>query len=192
MTPAITVFAAVYWTVLVAELIGDKSIYTVTSLALRFPRRTVLAAIAIAYAVKMACAVLVGGFLLRLPQHLIAWISAVGFLIAAATVTFEVEEKEERNDVRRGRGALACFIPLFIAEWSDPGQVVVVAASARTAMSAVVWLAGTLAMTTKGTFALLFGVTLRDRMPRRVTRVVAVVSLTLLGVFALVSGVYSR
>lgn len=52
-------------------------------------------------------------------------------------------------------------------------------------MPAVVWLAGTLA-TTKGTFALLFGVTMREHVPRRITRVVAIVSLTLLGVFALV------
>jgi len=192
VTPAITVFAAVYWTVLVAELIGDKTIYTVTSLALRFPRRIVLAAIVLACAVKMACAVLIGGLLLRLPPHLIAWISAAGFLIAAATVTFEDEEKEKRSDGRWGRGALACFVPLFITEWADPGQIVTVAASARTAMPGVVWLAGTLAMTTKGTFALLFGVTLRNHMPRRVTRAVAVVSLTLLGVFALVSDVYGH
>jgi len=182
----LAVFAAVYWSVLIAELIGDKSIYTVTSLALRFPRRIVLAAIVIAYAVKMGCAVLVGGLLLRLPGHLIAWISAAGFLVAALTVTFEREEKEERTSGRWRDGALACFASLFVTEWADPGQMVTVAASARSAMPVVVWLAGTLAMTTKGAFALLFGVTMREHVPRRITRAVAIVSLTLLGVFALV------
>ena len=186
MNTGFAVFAAVYWSVLVAELIGDKSIYTVTSLALRFPRRIVLAAIAVAYAVKMACAVLVGGLLLRLPGHLIAWISAAGFLIAAMTVTFERDEQKEPVSGRWRNGAVACFASLFITEWADPGQMVTVAASARTAMPAVVWLAGTMAMTTKGTFALLFGVTMREHVPRRITRAVAIVSLTLLGVFALV------
>jgi len=181
------VFATVYWSVLVAELIGDKSIYTVTSLALRFPRRTVMAAIVAAYAVKMACAVLLGKLLLQLPPRVPAIVSAVGFLGAAAMTVLRKDDEEAPQTEDWRRGAFACFLPLFVTEWLDPGQLVTVSAAARTGMLGVVWLAGTMAMTTKGTLALLFGVKLREYVPQRMIRAVAAVSLTVLGFLALLA-----
>jgi putative Ca2+/H+ antiporter (TMEM165/GDT1 family) len=181
------VFAAVYWSVLVAELIGDKSIYTVTSLALRFPRRIVIAAIVVAYSVKMGCAVLLGGLLLRLPGRTLTLVSAVGFLAAAIAIVVRGEKEEKTPDVDWRRGAFACFASLFLTEWADPGQMVTVAASMRTGLPVVVWAAGTLAMTTKGMLALVVGVKLRDRLPQRLVRAVAAVSLTVLGLVALAS-----
>ena len=143
MKSAIEVFAAVYWGVLIAELIGDKSIYTVTSLALRYSRRLVMATLIAAYAAKMACAVFLGGFLLQLPPRIVAMVSAAGFLGAAVlTILRQERDDAERTAADWHRGAWAGFLSLFITEWADPGQMVTAAAAARTGLLAAVWLAG--------------------------------------------------
>jgi len=77
------VLLAAYWTILVAELIGDKSTYTVTSLTLRFPAKCVLAGIAAGFAGKMLAAVLLGRLLLKMPAHWAAALSALAFFAAA-------------------------------------------------------------------------------------------------------------
>jgi putative Ca2+/H+ antiporter (TMEM165/GDT1 family) len=183
------VFAAVYWSVLVAELIGDKSIYTVTSLALRFPRRIVMSALVTAYSVKMACAAFIGGLLLRLPGRTLTLVSALGFLVSAVVISVHREEETAPAEFGWHRGAIACFASLFVTEWADPGQIVTITASAHTGMPIVVWIAASLAMMTKGMLALFVGVKLRDRVPQRMVRAVAVVSLTILGVVTLVSDI---
>ena len=70
------VLVASYWTVLVAELIGDKSIYTVASLTLRFRARLVFLAMVAAFGGKMLAAVLFGGLLTQLPAGLVTAASA--------------------------------------------------------------------------------------------------------------------
>src|ERR1700676_3574935 len=77
------VFFAAYWTILLAELIGDKSIYTVACLSLRFRARWGLAGIASAFACKMLAAVLLGKLLLKMPQHWATAVSAAAFFAAA-------------------------------------------------------------------------------------------------------------
>jgi putative Ca2+/H+ antiporter (TMEM165/GDT1 family) len=59
------VFLISYWTVLVAELIGDKSIYTVASLSLRFRARVMLSGMFLAFGGKMLVAVLAGQALVQ-------------------------------------------------------------------------------------------------------------------------------
>lgn len=62
-----------------------------------------------------------------------------------------------------------------------------VAAAMRTGLPGAVWVAGTLAMTTKGMLALVVGVKLRDHVPQRLVRAVTAVSLTVLGLVAIAS-----
>ena len=52
------VLLAAYSTVLVAELVGDKLLYTAASLAARFRAGLVLAAMALAFSGKMGVAVM--------------------------------------------------------------------------------------------------------------------------------------
>ena len=59
------VFLVAYWTVLVAELIGDKSIYAVASLSLRVRVRVMLMGMFLAFGGKMLVAVLAGQLLVR-------------------------------------------------------------------------------------------------------------------------------
>ena len=67
-----------YWTILVAELIGDKSLYTVASLSMRFMGRQVLAGIGVAFGLKMLIAVLLGNTLAHLPGKWLALLTKAG------------------------------------------------------------------------------------------------------------------
>src|SRR4029077_21186780 len=78
-----------YWVVLVAELVGDKSIYTVVSLSLRFRIGLVLAATVIAFGGKMLVAILFGQFLIRIPVRSAASFSALIFFSAALLVWYK-------------------------------------------------------------------------------------------------------
>ena len=67
-----------FWTVFLAELVGDKSIYSIASLSIRYSAAAVFSGITLAFAGKMLVAVL----LVRLLVRLHFWtdmISAVAF-----------------------------------------------------------------------------------------------------------------
>lgn len=165
----------VYSAVLLAELVGDKTIYTVTSLAMRVRAGVVLAVMAAAYSIKMAVAVLVGNVV---QSRAAGFVSAGAFVISAVLLGFEREEAQPK--------VLASFLSLFLTEWGDPGQLVAAASAAKFQMPAVVWIAGTMAMLTKGSLALLLGWKLRDRLPRQWIRRVAAVCLCVLAVITLI------
>ncbi len=75
-----------FWTVLVAELVGDKSIYSVTSLSLRFRSGPLLAAMVTAFAGKMLGAVLLASVIARFDSRWTDALSAVAFFAAALFV----------------------------------------------------------------------------------------------------------
>lgn len=177
---------AVYWAVIIAELIGDKTIYTVTSLALRCRTATVLTVILVVYSLKMAIAVKLGSYIMRFRSPAIVFVSAGTFFVSAAILAWPKPSSGEPSDVPRWRGStMTCFMSLFLTEWGDPGQIVAAASAARFHPAVIVWLAGTLAMVTKATLALLVGVKLRDRLPQRALRVAGALSLSILGVLTL-------
>ena len=63
------VFLVSFWTVLVVEMIGDKAIYTVASLSLRFRARVMFLGMFLAFGGKMFVAVLAGRALNKIPPH---------------------------------------------------------------------------------------------------------------------------
>lgn len=177
-----------YWTVLVAELVGDKTIYTVSSLALRFRPFIVLVSLVLAFAVKMFVAVLLGKFIVRFDSRWTDLISACAFFISAALIWFE--EKEDRPDespisIHWSRAALVSFGSLFFTEWGDPGQISAAALVLKSHSPWAVWLGGTAAMVTKGVLAMTLGVKLAERLPQRTLRILASASCGVLGVVAL-------
>lgn len=183
------VAVAVYSAVLVAELIGDKTIYTVTSLTMRVRMGAVLAGMVLAYAAKMTVAVLLGSAVARLQSNLVTIISAGAFFVSALMIGFCGEEEIEVDHATWPRSITACFASLFLTEWGDPGQIVAAASSVRFHMPFAVWLAGTLAMTTKGVLAMFVGVKLRGRLPQRMLRTVGALSLGVLGAITLAQAV---
>jgi len=177
-----------YWTVLVAELIGDKTIYMVSSLAMRFRPLAVLAPMLLASATKMLAAVLLGKLIVRFNSRWTDLISACTFFLSAALIWFE--EKEERPkqspiNVHWSRAALVSFGSLFFAEWGDPGQISAAALVLKSHSPWAVWLGGTCAMVTKGVLAMTLGMKLAERLPQRTLRTLASASCGVLGVVAL-------
>jgi len=188
MSNAVYIFVAAYWTVFVVELIGDKTIYTVTSLAVRFRAGLVFGAMVIAFGGKMLAAVLLGTALVQLPLKWAALLSAAVFFSAALVIWFRKPEQlpaEGAGARTWSRATLVSFASLFFTEWGDPGQIATAALTAQFQAPLATWLGGTLAMTTKGAFALLLGVKLRDRIPDRMLRLLATVSCSVLGIIAL-------
>jgi putative Ca2+/H+ antiporter (TMEM165/GDT1 family) len=177
-----------FWTVLIAELVGDKSIYTLSTLALRFRGGVVFASLVLAAAGKMAASVLFAGFIFRFHSHWIGILSAVAFFVSAILIWYEEPVPILTGilaDSGWSRAALACFASLFFTEWCDPGQISAAALTLRAHSLLAVWLGGTLAMITKGGLAMTLGVKLRDRLPQRMLRPLASTSCCVLGIVTL-------
>ena len=181
------VLLAAYWTVLIAELVGDKSIYTVSSLALRFRTSIVGSALVLAFAGKMLVAVLLGRAIVHLHLRWLNLVSAGAFFLSAMLIWFDEpksEAHESATDIYWARAALICFASVFFSEWGDPGQIAAAALAAKAHSWIAPWLGGTLAMVTKGVLAMTLGLRLRDWLPQWTLRSLASASCGLLGVLA--------
>jgi len=181
------VLLASYSTVLVAELIGDKSIYTVASLSLRLRVGLVFLGMLVAFAGKTLVAVLLGESLTQIPAR---WTTCMSALIFFATALFIWFKKPEAPALRlaattRYQSTLLPFLSLFFTEWGDAGQLSVSALTAQSKLPLAVWVGGTLALMTKGALAVAVGVKLREKVPEKVLRRAAVASCCLLGTLAL-------
>jgi putative Ca2+/H+ antiporter (TMEM165/GDT1 family) len=188
LAPAISIVAVAYSTVFLAELVGDKAVYTIAALGLRFRPWPVLGGIALAFAGKMLAAVLLGKVLLKIPGHWTSVLSAFGFFACAIFIWFREPGKAVVTNAA-GRGWLHAaglsFSSLFLTEWCDTGQIVAAALAAHTQELLAVWLGGTLALLTKGVLALTVGAKLSGAVPERLVRTIASVAYCVLGVVSL-------
>lgn len=182
-----------FWTVFVAELVGDKSIYTVATVSMRFRAQIILPTMILAFAGKMFAAVLLGRLVVQLHSPWTDVLSAVAFFSSALFIWVS-DADPPAADREPGRDCwqsiTVCFGSLFFTEWGDPGQMAVVALTIKTHSLLAPWLGGTLAMVTKGGLALTVGCKMRDRIPYRTVRTLASASCCLLGVFALHRAVF--
>jgi putative Ca2+/H+ antiporter (TMEM165/GDT1 family) len=177
-----------YWTVLAAELIGDKSIYTVTSLAMRFRPRWVYCGICAAFLGKMAVAVLFGHGLSRLPPSWISAVSAVTFLTSAVWIWLHEEKPAPESPgaaVSWTSAVSVSFCSLFFVEWADLGQIAAAALVMKSNAPGPVWLGGSLALCTKGALAMALGLSLRDRLPRHLVRALSAATCLVLAIVSL-------
>jgi len=180
------VLLAAYSTVLVAELVGDKLLYTAASLAARFRAALVLAAMALAFSGKMGVAVMAGSALTKIPPLWTALLSAMVFFTTAAVIWFRRGGGTERETARTWpQAAAVSFGTLFLTEWGDPGQIAAAAIAAQTQRPLAVWVGGVLALMTKGAAAMLVGTKMRTWVPERAVRMIAVATCSLMGLIAL-------
>jgi putative Ca2+/H+ antiporter (TMEM165/GDT1 family) len=178
-----------FWTILVSELICDKSIYTVMSLVMRFRAQWVYCGICAAFLGKMSIAVLFGRVLSRLPSFLLNGISAATFLFSAAWIWL----KSEKSTLGApGGGCLSwtsavsvSFLAIFFSEWADLGQITAAALVAKSNAPGLIWLGGSLALCTKGTLAVALGLSLRERIPRHLVRALSASTCLVLAFVAL-------
>lgn len=182
-----------YWTVLVAELVGDKSIYTVTSLAMRFRPLVVYGAISAAFLAKMGVAVLFGRLLGRLPLPWTSAISAATFFGSAVWIWRRGEEpRADLAEPPSWLGAAAVsFFAIFLSEWADFGQISAAVLVMRYNAPVAIWLGGSLALCSKGALALGLGLKLRQKVPERWARTLSAVSCLVLGLVSL-AGLFPR
>jgi putative Ca2+/H+ antiporter (TMEM165/GDT1 family) len=176
---------ASYGTVLVAELAGDKSLYTLGSLATRFAFAPILAGAALAFAVKMLAAVLLGRLVAQLPPLAISVLGASTFFAMALVMWREPATDDRDTSPRRWSHAmLVSFVAIGVPEWGDPGQLAAAVLVADGGDPFVVWLGAMLAMITKGALAITLGIGLRRFVPRDLIRRGTVVLCLAMGVLA--------
>jgi putative Ca2+/H+ antiporter (TMEM165/GDT1 family) len=183
----IALMSTVYVTVLTAELIGDKMVFTAAALTARAGPLPVLAGLIPAQFGKMLAAVLAGGFLARLPITAITMLSAATFIVTAIALWRGGDSSSASSaavpaPTSSARTALVAFSAVFFSEWGDVGQLVVVALVTRYGMPWLVCVAATAALATKGLLAVTLGATLRQHLPRRTMRLGAAAMCAVLAV----------
>src|SRR5579885_869687 len=94
------IFLATYGAVFLAEIVGDKLLYTTGVLAARYKTVPIMAGMACAFMLKMAAAVALGELISKLPPLFVAGLTAASFV----GVAIAVWRKDER---RAARGAVS-------------------------------------------------------------------------------------
>jgi putative Ca2+/H+ antiporter (TMEM165/GDT1 family) len=194
----ITVFIATYAAVFLAEIAGDKLLYTTGVLSSRYRPLPIMVGVTIAFMVKMAVAVAAGEWVSHLPPLVVAGVTAVSFIGVAYTVWRKptVPRTKKKEDHTAGKAALVSFAAIFFSEWGDVGQITAAAMAAKW-MSAtgatgttpyIVWLGAVLAMVTKGALAASIGAGARHWIEKtfspKVIRYGGVGLLVLLGIMS--------
>jgi Ca2+/H+ antiporter, TMEM165/GDT1 family len=193
----LAIFLATYGAVFIAEIVGDKLLYTTGVLATRYTSASIMLGMALAFSGKMAVAVAVGEAISRLPKPLVAVVTAVSFIGVAIALWRKPDVRPEKaKDKAILSGMLVAFAAIFFSEWGDVGMITAAAmaakfvssATARTSTAIVVWLGAVSAMVTKGILAASLGAAMRtwiaSRISARVVRYAGTAALLVLGVLA--------
>ena len=187
----IPVLFATYGAVFVAEIVGDKLLYTTGVLSARYRTAPVLFGMAAAFMLKMAAAVAVGKAISELPPLFVVSLTSASFLGVAIALWFKPAEKsEKKRETAASKAAMVSFAAIFFSEWGDVGQITAAAMAARFGAPIVVWMGAVAAMVTKGALAASVGAGVRQwiaaNVPPRVVRYAGVSLLLLLGVLSVV------
>jgi putative Ca2+/H+ antiporter (TMEM165/GDT1 family) len=192
-------FLATYAAVFVAEIVGDKLLYTSGVLATRYRWGAVISGMSAAFMAKMAVAVAVGAAIGKLlPPWLVAVLTAISFVGVALAMWRKPDVRTPKEkDTRILRGAAVAFATIFFSEWGDKGMTTagvwaaayVSSASTRglhrSSVALLVWMAAFTAMVTKGGLAVTLGTTVRvwiaEHVQPRYVRYFAVAALIVLG-----------
>ena len=158
----IAIFVATYAAVFIAEIAGDKLLYTTGVLATRYRAAPILCGMTMAFMAKMGVAVLVGSAIAKLPSLLVASITAINFFIIAFAIWRKADKKEAEKEYPSSRAVMVSFAAIFFSEWGDVGQMTAVTMAARFGEPLWVWLGAVSAMATKGALAASVGAGLRE------------------------------
>jgi putative Ca2+/H+ antiporter (TMEM165/GDT1 family) len=80
------IFFATFGAVFIAEIVGDKLLYTTGVLAARYRTLPIIIGMGAAFMAKMGVAVLIGEAISKLPKLLVASITAISFIGVAITL----------------------------------------------------------------------------------------------------------
>jgi putative Ca2+/H+ antiporter (TMEM165/GDT1 family) len=186
----IAIFFATYAAVFAAEIVGDKLLYTTGVLATRYRTVPIMIGMVIAFMIKMAVAVAVGGAISKLPPLFVAALTAISFVGVAVTVWRKpVERKPNDKDTPPSRAAMVSFATILFSEWGDVGQITAATMAAKFgAAPLIVWGGAVGAMATKGALAASIGAGVREwiaeRVSPKVVRYAGVSALLILGLLS--------
>ncbi len=185
----IAILIATYGAVFVAEIVGDKLLYTTGVLAARYRTVPIMVGMLIAFMAKMAVAVAVGSAISKLPPLLVAALTSISFIGVAITLWRKpLERASAEKDQRASTGAMVSFAAIFFSEWGDVGQITAATMAARFGAPMLVWAGAVAAMVTKGALAASIGAGVRQwivaRVPPKVVRYAGVSALLLLGLLS--------
>ncbi len=183
------IFIATYGAVFVAEIVGDKLLYTTGVLATRYRTLPILFGMICAFMAKMAVAVMVGKAISKLPPLFVAALTTVNFFAIAFVLWRKPDKKDSsKKDYPTHRAFLVSFAAIFFSEWGDVGQITAATMAARFGAPWLVWSGAVAAMVTKGALAASLGAGVRGWIQRtfqpRTIRYAAVGLLLLLGLLS--------
>src|SRR5215475_10066500 len=137
----ILIFFTAFVAVFIAEIVGDKLLYTTGVLAARYRTVPIMIGMAIAFMAKMGVAVLVGEAIARLPRLIVATVTAISFLSVAFVLWRKPDhQRESKQEHTHKKAAMISFAAIFFSEWGDVGQVTAATLAARYHVWFVVWL----------------------------------------------------
>jgi putative Ca2+/H+ antiporter (TMEM165/GDT1 family) len=181
---------ATYGAVFVAEIVGDKLLYTTGVLATRYRTAPILCGMAAAFMAKMGVAVLIGKAISTLPPLIVAAVTTINFFAIAYALWRKPDKKEAKKEYPASRAAMVSFAAIFFSEWGDVGQITAATMAARFGAPLLVWIGAVGAMVTKGALAASIGAGVRqwiqDHFSPRTIRYAAVGLLLLLGMLSVV------
>ena len=189
----ISVFIATYAAVFIAEIVGDKLLYTTGILATRYRSLPVMLGMALAFTLKMGVAVMVGQALAQLPKPVIAILTAASFLGVILVLWRQSDDLPPEVAPKTeaiAKPALVTFATIFLSEWADVGMLAAATMAANNPNALlVVWLAAVSAMITKGLIAASVGAGLRKWIRNKIQpkhlRYASVIALAILGAAAI-------
>ena len=193
----LAVFFATYGAVFLAEIVGDKLLYTTGVLATRYRAAPIVIGVTIAFMAKMAAAVLVGKWVAQLPPMLVAGVTFASFIGVAITLWRKpVTRTDAPDDASTSRATAVSFATIFFSEWGDVGMVTAATMAARYQPPLVVWFGAVAAMMTKGLLAASIGAGVRrwiqDHLSPRMIRIAGVSALVILGVLSVIEVLTER
>jgi putative Ca2+/H+ antiporter (TMEM165/GDT1 family) len=195
----LSVFFATYGAVFIAEIVGDKLLYTSGVLATRYRWSAVLTGMTLAFMGKMAVAVVLGTEIANLLKPWeVALLAAISFVGVAIAMFRKADVRTPKaKDTRILQGAAMAFATIFFSEWGDKGMVTAGIQAATWVTSApvkgldptrvawVAWVAAFSAMVTKGALAVTLGARARQwiatHVNPRYVRYMAVAAILVLG-----------
>src|SRR5580704_9045170 len=93
----VALFFATYGAVFLAEIVGDKLLYTTGVLAARYRTVPIMIGMAVAFMAKMGVAVMVGAAISKLPPLLVAGITSISFIGVAIALWRKPEDRGEES-----------------------------------------------------------------------------------------------
>jgi putative Ca2+/H+ antiporter (TMEM165/GDT1 family) len=196
-----SIFLATYGAVFIAEIVGDKLLYTTGVLATRYRSVSVMLGMGLAFALKMGVAVLAGEFISQLSKPLLAVVTAASFVGVAIMLWRKPDVRPEKaKDKRVFSGMMVAFMAIVLSEWGDVGQMTAVGITGKTLLQLdqlgvtrtqaliTLWLGAVSAMVTKGILATWLGAGVRawiaEKVSPRLVRYVGTAAILVLGVLA--------